>query len=939
MRITGGLARARKIAASLSIILVFGAVLIGPIDTATAQNSPAKRTPAQGAGNAQAITAQMETAIALTRGGKIDAGYAQLLAALDAADKLDDAQFVMERYFDATAALRAVKRDDLAEKLFVRAFQSKAAAHSPPGNADVLLMYAILLSDHARIAEAVPLYMKAIAAFNAYWGEGSEESLIANDKLAVALSANGSAASATNLGRHNFELSEKALGPDHRTTWKLANNYADMLREIGAPAKALELDLFAIEKRAKHYGENHLNTLVTVNNAGQDFLNLGRFDDARRYFRRHRAIATVLAPKDPSFAGQADAWLFYTDMLATGDAAMSQADLERLEAIVANEENFADFLRIKAAVLAAGKREQRGEPDKGMRLRETALAISTRAFTAQHPLSFEIKLGIATALIADDPNRAVRAFTALDREMFDWMKREVGTSGDRAVAEAIRAHADHLLFAFGRFATGAGSSVAQPAFAAAVLRWKTLGGGDATALRQLETQMAGKDEETATLLRAALRLNGEKQELFSSGNIDDWARSVWQRQDAAEKALGKRLDAIGVKLPQDPIRPSQLLAPEEAVINYFITRQWKADRQSKEPLSATVLYAIVETATSEPRVIDLGDPGRMVDTGVRTEIARLRATRASVPDLDAKERDNKALDVKGRFQTLRARLFAPLEPVLKDKTTLYVVPDGFLFAVPFSLLPGADDGLLEDRTTIRMLTSPDALIAIHAREKLDRTGAMLLAGGIEYGQPGPMPLPGTKTEIEAIAKLARARGAPVEMLTGRGVSEAALREAIGKARIAHLATHGFYHDSTASGLDTLWQSGIVLSGAGDSRWPLRDDRDGYLYAFEVMDWDLSGLDLLVLSACETGRGDESFVSGLRGLPTALGIAGARRALLTLWPVADEGTANFTVRFYEHLAEGLTYSDALRQTRRDARDGKVAGARDASVWAAFVLFEG
>ncbi|ODM74546.1 CHAT domain-containing protein [Bradyrhizobium elkanii] len=934
MTIALGFARARRAAASIGVVLALGAVLSATIDTAAAQSGPTRRAPAQGAGGAQTITAQIKNAIALTRSGKIDAGYAQLNAALDDADRLDDAQFVMEQYFDATATLRAVKRDDLAEKLFVRAFQSKAAAQRPPGNADVLLMYAILLSDHARIAEAVPLYMKAIAAFNAYWGEGSEESLIASDKLAVALSANGSAASATNLGRSNFERAEKALGPDHRTTWKLANNYADMLREIGAPAKALELDLFAIEKRARHYGENHLNTLVTVNNAGQDFLNLGRFDDARRYFRRHRAIAAAMAPKDPSFAGQADAWLFYTDMLAAGDATIAPADLGRLEAIVANEANFADFLRIKSAVLAAGHRKQRGERDKGMRLRETALAISTRAFTAQHPISFEIKLGIATALIATDPTRAVQAFAALDQEMFDWMKREVGTSGDRAVAEAIRAHADHLLFAFGRFATGAGSAVAQPAFAAAVLRWKTLGGADATALRRLETEVAGKDEETATLLRAALRLNGEKQELFSSGNIDDWARSMWARQDAAEKALQKRLDAIGAKLPQDPIRPSQLLAAQEAVVNYFITRQWKADRQAKDPLAATVLYAIVETATSEPHVVDLGDPGRMIDTGVRTEIARLRATRATMPDPDAP-----APDDRGRFQNLRARLFAPLEPLLKDKTTLYVVPDGFLFAVPFALLPGSGGGLLEDKFTIRMLTSPDALIANHARETLDQRGAMLLAGSIEYGEPGPMPLPATRTEIEAIAKLARARGAPVEMLTGRGVSEGTLRAAIGKARIAHLGTHGFYRDGTASGLDTLWQSGIVLSGAGDSRFPLRDENDGYLYAFELMDWDLSGLDLLVLSACETGRGDESFVSGLRGLPTALGIAGARRALLTLWPVADEGTANFTVRFYEHLAEGLTYSDALRQTRRDARDGKVAGAADASVWAAFVLFEG
>ncbi|QOZ23600.1 CHAT domain-containing tetratricopeptide repeat protein [Bradyrhizobium sp. CCBAU 51753] len=924
---------ARIIAASIGLAAL-GATLAVTTGIAAAQDARAKR-PAQGSATTQAVTAQLKAAIALTRGSKAEAGYAQLVAALDAADRLDvtgkpeDAQFVMGCYYQATSALRAVKRDELAEKLFVRAMQSKAAAQSPPANADVLLEYAILTSDHARIQEAVPLYLKAIALFNGYWGEGSEESLIANDKLAVALSANGSPASATNLGRRNFELAQKALGNDHRTTWKLANNYADMLREIGAPAKALELDLFAIEKRAKHYGENHLNTLVTVNNAGQDFLNLGRFDEARRYFRRHRAIAAVLAPNDPSFAGQADAWLFYTDMLAAGDTAMPAANLERLEAIVANEENFADFLRIKAAVLAAGQREQRGERDKGLRLRETALKISTRAFTAQHPVSFEIELGIAEALIATDARLAVQKFAALDRAMFDWMKREIGTAGDRAVAEAIRAHADHLLFAFGRFATGAGTSVAQPAFAAAVLRWKSLGGADATALRQLETELAGKDEETARLLRTALRLNGEKQELFSSGNIDDWARAVWRRQDEAEKALDQRLAAIGVTLPRQPVRPAQLLAPREAVVNYFITRQWKADRQSEAPLAATVLYAIIGTAQAEPRVVNLGDPGRMVDVGVRTEIARLRSTRATVPDLAT----------SGRFQNLEARLIAPLEPLLADKTTLYIVPDGFLFAVPFALLSGRDGGLLEDRFTIRMLTSPDALIVIHARETLEQRGAILLAGGIDYGVPGPMPLPATKTEIEAIARLARARGAAVEMLTGGGVGETVLRKAIGKVRIAHLATHGFYHDSTPSGLDTLWQSGIVLSGAGDLRLPVPDEGDGYLYAFELMDWDLSGLDLLVLSACETGRGDESFVSGLRGLPTALGIAGARRSLLTLWPVADEGTANFAVRFYEHLASGLTYSDALRQTRRDARDGKVTGAADPAVWAAFVLFEG
>ncbi|TJX07851.1 MAG: CHAT domain-containing protein, partial [Mesorhizobium sp.] len=87
----------------------------------------------------------------------------------------------------------------------------------------------------------------------------------------------------------------------------------------------------------------------------------------------------------------------------------------------------------------------------------------------------------------------------------------------------------------------------------------------------------------------------------------------------------------------------------------------------------------------------------------------------------------------------------------------------------------------------------------------------------------------------------------------------------------------------------------------------RDDDDNRLYGMEIMNWDLSDLDLLVLSACETARGEETFVGGLRGLPTAINIAGAKRSLLTLWPVDDAGTAAFMTGFYGQLASGQTYS--------------------------------
>ena len=78
--------------------------------------------------------------------------------------------------------------------------------------------------------------------------------------------------------------------------------------------------------------------------------------------------------------------------------------------------------------------------------------------------------------------------------------------------------------------------------------------------------------------------------------------------------------------------------------------------------------------------------------------------------------------------------------------------------------------------------------------------------------------------------------------------------------------------------------------------------------------------------------------GRRRLPKAASLAGEKRALLTLWPVADDGTADFMVRYYEHLKGGETYAQALRSTRRDAIDGKIPTAKDPLVWAAFVLFE-
>src|SRR5258707_9276057 len=84
------------------------------------------------------------------------------------------------------------------------------------------------------------------------------------------------------------------------------------------------------------------------------------------------------------------------------------------------------------------------------------------------------------------------------------------------------------------------------------------------------------------------------------------------------------------------------------------------------------------------------------------------------------------------------------------------------------------------------------------------------------------------------------------------------------------------------------------------------DRDnGLLQAWEIFEQVHIDADLVTLSACETGLGQEIGGEGLIGLTRAFQYAGARSVLASLWNVADESTADLMRRFYGHLKAGLS----------------------------------
>ena len=178
---------------------------------------------------------------------------------------------------------------------------------------------------------------------------------------------------------------------------------------------------------------------------------------------------------------------------------------------------------------------------------------------------------------------------------------------------------------------------------------------------------------------------------------------------------------------------------------------------------------------------------------------------------------------------------------------------------------------------------------------------------------------------------------------GRQADEARFRELAPQYRHLHLATHGFFAeaeyesalqarsardggagadaDAAPTGYNPGLLSGLALASA--NREPLVDADpglatsvdDGILTAQEIGVMNLAGVDVAVLSACETGLGATAGGEGLLGVQRAFQTAGVRTTIASYWQVDDLVTRLLMERFYRNLWEReLSYLDSLREAQ-------------------------
>jgi CHAT domain-containing protein len=240
-------------------------------------------------------------------------------------------------------------------------------------------------------------------------------------------------------------------------------------------------------------------------------------------------------------------------------------------------------------------------------------------------------------------------------------------------------------------------------------------------------------------------------------------------------------------------------------------------------------------------------------------------------------------------------LIAPIEPEIKGETTLAFIPTQLLYYLPIHALAKKDGSglrfLIQDKQVV-YLTGADVMAVVQRRDPSE------LGKGLEaFGNPAGIdpPLPHSQDEVKTIAQVYP----DSEALTGaQATKSAVVSEKSQDRRILHFATHGVLNSVRPT------ESYIALAKEPD---PGASE----LTVGEVMGMDLSKVDLVTLSACQTALGEKDPGVEVSGLAAAFSTAGASSVVASLWSVSDESTDRIMVSFYKGLSEGKSKAVALQ----------------------------
>jgi CHAT domain-containing protein/Tfp pilus assembly protein PilF len=840
------------------------------------------------------------------------------------------------------------------------------------GEARALNRRALRLDEEGKAQEAIPLAEKALAIRERILGTDHPQCATSLNNLAGLYSSIGDGGRAEGLYRRALELRTRTLGEHHPHYANSLNNLGDLYLRRGDCRRAEALVRQALEVDRETLGANHPDTVAALSNLASIEYTQGNYDQAAPLFREELAITRRQFGEDhPRYAAS----LNNLANLAKAQGDRPQAEALFQQALALRRRTLGESHPAYAASLnnLGVLYFEEGAYDKAEPLLRQALEIRRKALGTRHVDSAESLNNLAQLLAAKG---ALEQAESLCREAVDIRSAILGlshpytalVSSELAAIVATRGRWEEAAEIVDRSRRALRESVGQ------LLLLPSLSERDRLSLlwvayrhcyfSALSLGRARIEDRRFAERSAGWVLNGKsviQQELaarLSTARGQRAGRGEWVEVDEVRKALPS--DAVLIEIAGFPYVDPGRQGQGRPIPDY-------------EPRYAA--WIIPPQGQGDIQLIDLGPAAR-----IEPALAAYRqAISAGAESIDQRGEVADAAEFKKRLEAIADLVLRPLESILSRSRRWLISPDATLWLVPWGALPLRDGGYSLERHTISYLVS--------GRDLVERAPAQAAArGGLVVADPDfdlemvprldsaaqgesetetrtsatPLPanwprLPGTALEAAAIEpRIDAFLGEPIKLFTGPEALEATVKSAA-RPRVVVLSTHGFFLKDQDRGAvpasvsvsgapnasleNPLLRCGLVFTGAN-----LRDhatDRngdDGILTGLEIVGADLRGTELVVLSACETGRGIIHIGEGVAGLRQAFQLAGARSVVATLWQIPDEETVRLMTLFWENLAARVAPDEALRSAQLGLIRERLEAGQTAHpyFWAAFTL---
>jgi tetratricopeptide (TPR) repeat protein len=864
----------------------------------------------------------------LTAQGKHAAAQPLLEKALETNRRLltDDHPYTANTYNNLAYNLNLQGKYAQAQPLFEKALEvrRRLLTDDHPLTANSYNNLAANLNVQGKYAQAQPLLEKALEIRRRLLTDDHPETATSYDNLAVNLNAQRRYAAAQPLYERALEIRKRLFPHDHPDTATSYDNLAANLTAQGQSAAAQPLFERALEIRRHLLTDDHPETATSYHNLATNLGAQGRYAQAQPLVERaleiwrrlltddHPLTATGYTNLAANLNAQGkylearDRWLSAVHSLDAARLRIAFAGLERGQAVRSMRPALAAVL---ARLGQPAEAWQRLEEDLGRGLldeldarREQRLAPAERARLRDLTAALEqLDRLVETMPQGLDQVERVKRFEDLRRR-----RQRASIALGEFQAQLVQEHGPWA----GQVARLNEIQAALPADAA-LLTWVDLppvgpdtadpdGEHWGVVVRSRGTPswvaMAGTGSNgrwTKDDTGLADRVRTELRSRPGAGTADLRPlveRLHAQRLEPLVRALAATADGLPparrlIVLPSPALAGlpvEALLAPDDSrTVSYAPSATvFKYLREQPRPDRRAGLLALGDPVYEHPDRSNY--PGRIPDHGLLVNVV--------TPGSNAATHGLKPGDVllayNGRALNRREDLAVVAEGAKMIGVELW--RDGQV--ARRDLAPGKLGVLLDPRP------APQAL----AEQR--RLQEVLLA--VRSGSEDLTPLPGTRAEVEALARLFQAGGRPTRTLLATDASEPALDRLaavgeLGQYAFIHLATHGVIDE----GIPT--NSAVILTQTGipDPLEQVLNHKpayDGRLSVREIQrSWELKA-ELVTLSACETALGRDSGGEGFVGFTQALLLSGARSVCLSLWKVDDTATVLLMQRFYQNL---------------------------------------